>query len=108
MLNLFTKYKGLEFFGTYENASGTSAFGGASFKFTQYAVEGIYHFGKDEQFFGGARYNYVKNSTDNSVDRVQIGCWLVHGYKRSWLKLNMWIRITAILLCMEAMQDSTG
>jgi hypothetical protein len=73
MLNLFTKYRGLEFFGTYENANGTSAFGGASFNFTQYALEGIYHFGKDDQFFGGVRYNYVKNSTDNSVNRVQVG-----------------------------------
>ncbi len=74
MLNLFTKYKGIEFFGTCETVSGTPAFGGASFKFTQYAVDGLFHFGKDEQFFGGARYNYVKNNTNESVDRVQISC----------------------------------
>jgi hypothetical protein len=73
MLNLFTKYRGLEFFGTLENVKGTSAFGGASFNYTQYALESLYHFGKDEKFFGGIRYNYVKNSTDNSINRLQIG-----------------------------------
>jgi hypothetical protein len=73
MLNLFTKYRGLEFFGTLENAKGTSAFGGAGFTYTQYALESLYHFGKDEKFFGGIRYNYVKNNADNSIDRVQIG-----------------------------------
>jgi hypothetical protein len=73
MLNLFTKYRGLEFFGTFENVTGTSAFGGASFNYSQYAAEGLYHFGKKEQFFGGARYNYVKNNTDNSINRLQIG-----------------------------------
>jgi hypothetical protein len=78
MLNLFTRYKGLEFFGTYENASGTTAFGGADFKFTQYAIEGLFHFGRDDQFFGGARYNYVENSQDNSIDRIQIsGGWFL-------------------------------
>jgi hypothetical protein len=78
MLNLFTKYRGLEFFGTCENVSGTPAFGGASFKYTQYALETLYHFGKDEKFFGGVRYNYVKNNNDNSVNRVQVGAgWYI-------------------------------
>jgi len=78
MLNLFTKYRGLEFFGTCETVSGTPAFGGASFKYTQYALETLYHFGKDEKFFGGVRYNYVKNNNDNSVNRVQAGAgWYI-------------------------------
>jgi hypothetical protein len=72
MLNLFTKYKGLELFGTYETVNGTPAFGGVSFKYTQYAMDGLIHFGKDEQFFGGARYDYVKDNTNQSIDRVQI------------------------------------
>jgi len=73
MLNLFTKYEGFEFFGTYENAKGTSAFGGAEFNFNQLAVEGLYRFGKTDQFYLAARYNTVKNDTDQSVDRIQIG-----------------------------------
>jgi hypothetical protein len=78
MLNLFTKYKGLELFGTYENVKGTPAFGGPEFKFTQYALESLLHFGKDEKFFGGVRYNYTRNNLDSSIDRVQIGCgWFI-------------------------------
>jgi len=76
MLNLFTKYRGLELFGTYENATGTLAFGNADFAFNQYALEGLYRFGKDENFFGGARINYVKNNSDASITRKQI----VAGY----------------------------
>ena len=74
MLNMFTKYRGLEFFGTLETVKGTSAFSSANFTFTQYALESLFHFGKDEQFFGGVRYNYTENNTDDSVVRVQIGC----------------------------------
>lgn len=73
MLNLFTKFKGLEIFGTYENAKGTSAFGGADFKFTQYALESLFRFGSDENFYGGLRYNYTKNDNDESIGRIQIG-----------------------------------
>ncbi|MCE5347088.1 MAG: hypothetical protein LLG13_12490 [Bacteroidales bacterium] len=78
MINLFTKYKGVEFFGTFENVKGTPAFGGSEFKLTQYAIESLLHFGKDEKFFGGARYNYTRNNLDDSVDRIQIGCgWFI-------------------------------
>ncbi len=73
MLNLFTKVKGFEVFGTYETASGTSAFGGAEFTFNQIAIEGLYRFGKKEQFFAGARYNTVSNDNDQSADRIQAG-----------------------------------
>jgi hypothetical protein len=72
MLNLFTKYKGLEFFGTYESISGT-LLSGTSTKFNQYAAEGIYRFGGKEQFYGGVRYNYAENNQDQSVSRWQIG-----------------------------------
>lgn len=71
MLNLFTKYKGFELFGTYETASGTKAVGGEEFDFNQLAVEGLYRFGKDEQFFAGSRYNKVLNQADLAVDRIQ-------------------------------------
>jgi hypothetical protein len=74
MLNLLTKYKWIELFGTFETVKGTSAFSGAGFTFNQYALESLFHFGKEDQFFGGVRYNYVNNNTSASIDRVQIGC----------------------------------
>lgn len=80
MVNLFSKFYGFEFFGTFENATGLYA-NAKEFKFSQIAAEGIYRFGGDEQFFAGARYNYVKGnkdsgtagSADQTVDRVQFG-----------------------------------
>jgi hypothetical protein len=71
MLNLFTKYKGLEFFGTLESFKGILANTSDS-KFTQYAVEGLYRFGGKEQFYGGVRYNEVSNNLDMSVNRLQV------------------------------------
>jgi hypothetical protein len=77
MFNLFAKWYGLEVFGTIEKAKGTTP-GGNDFDYNQYAIEGLYHFGGQEQFYVGTRYNKVKNSDsdDMSVDRVQIaGGW---------------------------------
>jgi hypothetical protein len=71
MANLFTKYKGLEFFGTYENFTGNLA-GGVDAEYNQYAAEGLIRFGKNEQFYSGLRYNTVKNHLDMSVDRFQL------------------------------------
>jgi hypothetical protein len=71
MTNLFLKVKGLEIFGTYENAKGTTFGANADFKFSQYAIEGLYRFGGEEQFYGGVRYNYVKNNSSSNVNRVQ-------------------------------------
>lgn len=73
MFNLFARYKGFEVFGTVESAKGTSPFGGSEFSYSQYAVEGVFHFGKNEQFFAGGRYNLVKNDNDMSVNRLQAG-----------------------------------
>jgi|WetSurMetagenome_2_1015567.scaffolds.fasta_scaffold00198_21 hypothetical protein len=80
MLNLFTKFKGAEFFGTYESLNGNTL-SGASTKFNQYAAEGIYRFGSKEQFYGGLRYNYVKNNLDQSISRWQFaaGWTMVEG-----------------------------
>jgi hypothetical protein len=78
MVNLFTKYKGLELFGTFENTTGTGAFSGADFAFAQYAIEALYRFGKDEQYYAGGRYNGVSNDQDQSVSRYQIGAgWFI-------------------------------
>ncbi len=81
MINLFAKYKGFEFFGTYETATGTTAFGGRDFDFNQYAIEGLYRFGKQEQFYVGGRYNSVENGSDQSVNRLQLGGgWKLNQY----------------------------
>jgi len=72
MLNLFTQYKGLEFFGTYETVKGNLA-SGTEIKYNQYAAEGLYRFGGKRQFYGGLRYNYVDNQDDMSVSRIQAG-----------------------------------
>ncbi|MGM0376469.1 MAG: hypothetical protein ACQEQ0_06825 [Bacteroidota bacterium] len=73
MLNLFGKLGGLEVFGTYETTSGTSAFSGAEYNFDQVAIEGIYRFGREDNFFAAARINNVSNDNDMSVDRMQLG-----------------------------------
>lgn len=74
MINPFVKFKGLEFFGLYEIASGKTT--KADFQYNQLAVEAIYRLGKQEQFYVGAKYNTVSNSTDESVNRIEVaGGW---------------------------------
>lgn len=78
MFNLFAEFHGLEVFGTLEHTSGTGAFSGAEFAFTQYAIDALYRFGKEEQFYAGGRYNGVSNDQDQSVSRVQAGAgWFI-------------------------------
>jgi hypothetical protein len=82
MVNLFSKYNGLEFFGTYEKLKGTSP-SGADLEFSQYAAEGLFRFGKSEQFYTGLRYNSVTNNVavndlNQSVSRFQLGAgWFI-------------------------------
>jgi len=71
MANLFAQYKGIEIFGTYETTSGTSAFGSSDYKYDQYAIEGLYRLGGNDQFFAGGRYNLVNNSDNQSIERYQ-------------------------------------
>lgn len=82
-LNGFVKAKGLEVFGTYENAKGRSVnerF--ANFdrrNVNQLAADVIYRFGAKEKVFIGGRYNTVRgelmtSSKDKqSIDRVAVG-----------------------------------
>jgi len=77
MLNLFGRFKGLEIFSTYERMAGKSL-ANLDLKFNQFAIEGLYRFGKNEQFFGGLRYNLVQNDTDQSVNRLEVGAgWFI-------------------------------
>jgi hypothetical protein len=61
MLNSFVKAYGFEFFGTYEQSKGRSKTETIERKANQFAVEGLYRFGKDENLYLGARYNNVKS-----------------------------------------------
>ncbi len=82
-INPFIKFKGLEFFGIYELASGSNTFTqpivdkeGA---FTQLAAELLYRFGKEEKFDVAGRYNSVKgkaleSATSNlEINRLNVG-----------------------------------
>jgi len=78
MINPFIRFKGLEFFGIYENASG-KGFGPnpPSRTYNHYAADLLYRFGKNEDFYFGGRYSYVDgehpSGMDISVDRFQLG-----------------------------------
>jgi len=59
MVNPFVKYGGLEFFGTYERATGKSSNETDTRSYNQYAGELIYRFGNNENVYLGGRYNLV-------------------------------------------------
>jgi len=78
MINPFVRFKGLEFFGIYENATG-KGFGPnpPSRTYNHYAADLIYRFGANEDFYVGGRYSFVdgehSSGQDISVDRMQLG-----------------------------------
>jgi hypothetical protein len=93
MLNAFIKYKGIEFFGTYETAEGRVELPvflpkDNTRKVSQFAAELIYRFFKDEQCYLGVRYNQMSGTpfgippvtTDITIDRIAIAA--------GWFPLN--------------------
>ncbi len=76
MVNLFLKYKGLEFFGTFENAQGRTIAEKTTRQATQYAADVVYRFpANKENFWIGARYNSVTaemagNTNDITINRA--------------------------------------
>jgi hypothetical protein len=75
-INPFMKFYGFELFGIYEIAKGGNNDDNGNF--SQIAAELIYKFGRDEQFYGGGRYNIVngkqtKNAEKQNIDRLNIG-----------------------------------
>lgn len=81
-VNPFIKFKGLEFFGIYEVASGSAEFTAPDDKegsYTQIAGELLYRFGSTEQFYLGGRYNTVSGkmresaTVNNELKRLNIG-----------------------------------
>ncbi|MBA4276200.1 MAG: hypothetical protein C0430_05495 [Flavobacterium sp.] len=78
MINPFLKFKGFEFFGTVELASGGDKAGvDAKRTANQYAGDVVYRFGKSEQFYLAAKYNTVSGKLSNAdakevtVNRVE-------------------------------------
>jgi hypothetical protein len=67
MLNGFVKVKGLELFGTYETARGRTKTETTSRNANQFAVEGLYRLGKEENVYAGIRYNEVKARLANTT-----------------------------------------
>ena len=73
MINPFLKYKGLEFFGTYENAKGRSITEFSQRQAIQYAADLIYRFpANKENFWIGARYNTVKSAVQGYAQDITI------------------------------------
>ena len=75
MLNGFLKASGLELFGTYEKASGRTASETSTRDMNQFAIDGVYRFGKSENVFIGAKYNTVQSqlvgfTTDVNINRT--------------------------------------
>ena len=75
MVNLFLDYKGLEFFGTYENAEGRAITETSQRQTSQYAADLIYRFPeRKKNFWVAFRYNSVTGavqgySTDITINR---------------------------------------
>lgn len=72
MLNAFAKVYGLEFFGTYETAKGRTKTEVDDRKASQFAVEGLYRFGKTENFYLGARYNTVTAALAGFTNDIKV------------------------------------
>jgi hypothetical protein len=73
MINPFLKYKGLEFFGTYENAKGRSITEFSQRQAIQYAADLIYRFpAHTENFWIGVRYNTVKSGVQGYTQDITI------------------------------------
>jgi hypothetical protein len=86
MGNVFLKYKGAEFFGTFETTDGRMNFESETRNANQLAAEIIYRIGKKENVFIGARYNTVKSELIGSrqevtVDRLQASAgWFINKH----------------------------
>lgn len=81
MINPFVRYKGFEFFGTLERASGaTHVDGGDDIEGVTNQISGelLYRFGKTDNFYVGGRYNVVDSeyndkAQDVTINRAQLG-----------------------------------
>ncbi len=72
MFNGFLKVKRMELFGTYEIANGRTKNETDDRIATQFAIDGVYRFGKTENLFVGLRYNTVKARLSGFVNDVKV------------------------------------
>ncbi len=73
MINPFVKYKGLEFFGTFEKASGRSISETSTRQASQYAADLIYRFPeKTQNFWIGVRYNTLTAAMQGDAQNITI------------------------------------
>ncbi len=72
MGNVFVKYSGFEFFGTYESAKGRGRTETSERKVSQFAGDLLYRFGSTENFYVGGRYNQAKAELVGLTDEVTI------------------------------------
>jgi hypothetical protein len=72
MLNTFVKAHGFELFATYETAKGRTKTETTERKANQFAVEGLYRFGKSENLYLGGRYNTVNATLAGSMADIKI------------------------------------
>ena len=79
MLNGFMKLAGFELFGTYETSQGRSKTETSVRKASQYAVDGVYRFGKVENVFLGLRYNSAKALLQGQTDNITVNRFAVAG-----------------------------
>lgn len=79
MLNGFLKVYGFELFGTYEAASGRTKTETSTRSVKQYAVDGVYRFGKSENLFAGLRYNSVSGRLVGFANDITINRFAVAG-----------------------------
>ncbi|TVZ25789.1 hypothetical protein JM83_0719 [Gillisia sp. Hel_I_86] len=68
MINPFLKYKGLEFFGIYESATGKKSSESDTRTWNQYSGELIYRFGAKENLYLGGRYNVASGELESGDD----------------------------------------
>lgn len=72
VINPFIKFKGLEFFGNFEQASGKSYTENSSRTWQQIGIDMVYRFGKGEQFYIAARYNKARGELQTTTKTVAI------------------------------------
>lgn len=75
VINPFVKFRGLEFYGNIEFASGAAATELTTRDASQYAADLVYRFGASEQFYVAGRYNTVTArpmgaAADVTIDRI--------------------------------------
>ena len=97
MINTFIKFHGFEIFGTYERPEGGDTKGSSETRaWDQFAIDGIYRFGRTEDFYVALRYNTASGKMLNSnpdpvtITRVvaSAGWWLTDNVMTKFEYVN--------------------